>query len=123
MIRVAARFHSRMRALVRDRAGISTTELGILLAMVVLASVPAFSLLGDENADSLDRSSAELAKDRELRANPFARGAGAATVPSDSMQNPTVPTPNGGSSSASPSSSSGGYEEPPVAAASLAESE
>ncbi|MBK6800793.1 hypothetical protein [Novosphingobium sp.] len=125
MNRVAAQFRARMRALASDRAGLSTTELGILLAMVVLASIPALSLLGDETAQTLDQSSSELARDRAVRADPFARGAGAGAAADVPVSGTSVQgTSNTGSPEVTPigsSSSSGGYKEPPVAAASLPE--
>lgn len=69
-MRAISRLLAELRA---DRRGLSSTELGIVLALIALGSVQALSLLGKEVEEDLDTTKAEVAKNR-ANADPFARG-------------------------------------------------
>lgn len=72
----------RLRTFCADEAGVSTTEFGIVIGLVALASVQALSLLGEEVEENLDNTGQTVA---QSQADPFAkaRGSGRSSSPNE----------------------------------------
>lgn len=103
-----------LRQIVRDRRGVSSTELGVVLALVALGSLQALTSLGQEVEQDLDLARTEVADNRAY-ADPFGRGRAAAQ---DSSTNRSSDSGTDGLTPEPPASDDGGVPEP--AAASVA---
>ncbi len=64
------------RRLLRDESGLSAIEYGILASLIALAALQALSGLGQENADTYDTTSGQLAAQREAQTARANGGAG-----------------------------------------------
>lgn len=89
----------------QDRRGLSSTELGVVLALIALGSVQALSMLGKQVEGDLDTATSKVADNRP-NADPFARRSGQ----SQNGQN----AQNGGSDGSEPSTAGGSAEPPPA---------
>lgn len=103
-----------LRKLAADRRGVSSTELGVVLALVALGSIQALSSLGQEVEQDLDLAKAEVERNRS-RADPFARGV---AIQQDGNSNRSINTGGDGGAPEPAAGSDGGLPEP--AAASVA---
>lgn len=65
----------------KDRAGVTSTEFGIVIGLVGLASLQALTMLGEEVEQNFDETGQTVA---QSQADPFARGRGARIDPNDS---------------------------------------
>lgn len=105
-----------LRRLGADRRGVSSTELGVVLALVALGSIQALSSLGQEVEQDLDLAKTEVERNRP-RADPFAR---AAVAQQDGSSNRSINSDgDGGASEPAPASDAGVPE--PAAASSVTE--
>lgn len=89
-----------------DSRGVSSTELGVVLALVALGSIQALSSLGQEVEQDLDLAKTEVERNRS-RADPFARAAvaqqdGNSNRSIDSGGDGSAPEPAAGSDEAMP---------------------
>lgn len=69
-----------MRKLLGDRAGVSSTEFGIIVAVIGLASLQALTMLGEEVEQNFDETGQTVA---QSQADPFAKGRGASNDPKE----------------------------------------
>lgn len=106
-----------VRNLVADRRGVSSTELGVVLALVTLGSLQALSSLGQEVEQDLDLAKTEVEGNRAY-ADPFARHGGGSRSTSDNSTNRSINSGGDGGSPEPAAASDGGMPEP--AAASVA---
>lgn len=100
-----------------DRRGVSSTELGVVLALVALGSLQALTSLGQEVEQDLDLAKTEVQGNRAY-ADPFGRGGGKSQADQGGNTNRSITDGGGGGSPEPAAASDGGMPEP--AAASVA---
>jgi Flp pilus assembly pilin Flp len=64
----------------RDRAGVTSTEFGIVIGLIGLASLQALTMLGEEVEQNFDETGQTVA---QSQADPFARGRSARIDPNE----------------------------------------
>ncbi|GGZ99176.1 hypothetical protein GCM10011617_19500 [Novosphingobium arvoryzae] len=83
-----ARTRSVLRRLQRDRAGVSSLELGIVASLIALAALQGLTLLGGEVESDVNAATGAVTEKRSVRADPFA---GRERTGTAETENPTEP--------------------------------